>query len=147
MISKIIKLGLCLAISSTIAFATTTDEVKAFVNKGVKFCEDNGVPACLAEFNKPKSEFIKGELYIFAYDFSGVSKAHGANPKLVGKNLFKLKDGSGKMLIQELIKTSKTGEGWVDYKWSHPATKKITDKTSFVKKINDNLFIGTGYYK
>jgi len=147
MISKIVKIGLGLALISTIGFATTTDEVKAFVDKGAKFCEEKGITVCLAEFSKPKGEFIQGELYMFAYDFSGISKAHGANPKLVGKNLYKLKDGSGKMLIQELIKTSKTGEGWVDYKWSHPATKKITDKTSFVKKINDNLFIGTGYYK
>lgn len=147
MISKFIKIGLSIALYSTLGFATTTEEVKTFVDKGAKFCADKGIEVCLSEFSKTKSEFIKGELYMFAYDFSGVNKAHGANPKLVGKNLYNLKDGSGQMLIQELIKTAKTGEGWVDYKWSHPATKKITDKSSFVKKINDDLFIGTGYYK
>jgi hypothetical protein len=148
MISKITKIGLGLALCSTLSFATSTDEVTAFVDKGVKLCQDKGVTVCLAEFNKPEGEFIKGELYMFAYDFSGVNMALGSNSKIVGKNLYNLKDANGKMLIQELISIAKNkGEGWFDYKWSHPITKKITDKTSFIKKINDNLFIGTGYYK
>lgn len=148
MISKFVKIGLCLTLTSTLGFATSTDEVKAFVNKGVQLCETKGVTACLAEFNNPKGDFIKGELYMFAYDFSGINKALGSNPKVVGKNLYNLKDGSGKMLIQELINIAKNkGEGWLDYKWSHPITKKTTDKTSYIKKINDDLFIGTGYYK
>ncbi|WP_428025944.1 cache domain-containing protein [Arcobacter sp.] len=147
MISKIVKIGLGLALCTTLGFATSQEEVKAFVDKGAKLCADKGVEACLAEFNKTEGEFIKGELYMFAYDFKGTNKALGSNPKMVGKNLFNLKGAGGKMLIQELIKTAKSGEGWVDYKWSHPVTKKIADKTSFVKKINDNLFIGTGYYK
>jgi cytochrome c len=147
MISKITKIVLGVVLCSTLSFATSQDEVKAFVNEGVKLCQDKGVDTCLAEFNNPKGSFIKGELYMFAYDFAGTVKAHGANPKLVGKNLLKLKGASGKMLIQELVKTAKTGEGWVDYKWSHPKTKKIADKTSFVKKVNDSLWIGTGYYK
>lgn len=148
MISKITKIGLGLVLCSTLSFATTTDEVKTFVDKGAKLCEEKGVSICLEEFNNEKGEFIKGELYMFAYDFSGVNKALGSNSKMVGKNLYKLKDASGTMLIQELIKIAKDkGEGGFDYKWSHPITKKNTDKTSYVKKINDNLFIGSGYYK
>lgn len=148
MISKITKMGLCLVLGSTLSFATTTDEVKTFVDKGAKLCAEKGVSVCLDEFNNPNGEFIKGELYMFAYDFSGVNKALGSNPKMVGKNLYKLKDASGSMLIQELINIAKVkGEGWFDYKWSHPITKQNTDKTSYVKKINDDLFIGSGFYK
>jgi cytochrome c len=148
MFSKMVKIGLSLALTSTLGFATTTDEVKTFVDKGAKLCAEKGVEVCLSEFNKTEGEFIKGELYMFAYDFSGINKALGSNPKMVGKNLYNLKDGSGKMLIQELINIAKSkGEGWLDYKWSHPITKKTTDKTSYIKKINDDLFIGTGYYK
>ena len=148
MFSKIVKISLSLALCSTLSFATTTEEVKTFVDKGAKLCAEKGVEICLSEFNKTEGEFIKGELYMFAYDFSGINKALGSNPKMVGKNLYNLKDGSGKMLIQELITIAKDkGEGWLDYKWSHPITKKTTDKTSYIKKINDDLFIGTGYYK
>lgn len=148
MISKVTKFGLLLALSSSICFATTSDEVKAFVDKGAKLCADKGVSVCLDTFNDKNGEFIEGELYMFAYDFSGVNKALGSNPKMVGKNLYKLKDANGNMLIQELINIAKDkGEGWFDYKWSHPQTKKIADKTSYVKKINDNLLIGSGFYK
>lgn len=69
MISKITKLGLSLALGSTLCFATTNDEVKEFVDKGAKFCAEKGIELCLAEFNNPSGEFIKGELYMFAYDF------------------------------------------------------------------------------
>lgn len=148
MLTKISKVGISLALSLSVAYGASVAEVKAFVDEGVKLCKEKGNEACLKEFNNPNGSFLRGELYMFAYNYQGVNKALGSNPKLVGKNLYKLKDASGIMLIQELINISKTkGEGWLDYKWSHPKTKKITDKTSFIKKIDGDMFIGTGYYK
>jgi hypothetical protein len=148
MLSKISKIGLSLVLGVSLSYASKSDDVKAFVQKGAELCDTKGTVECLKEFNNPNGAFIKGELYMFAYNFSGVNKALGSNPKMVGKNLYKLKDASGSMLIQELINIAKVKEeGWFDYKWSHPQTKKITAKTSYIKRINDNLFIGTGYYK
>ncbi|PLY09213.1 MAG: hypothetical protein C0626_09425 [Arcobacter sp.] len=147
MISKIAKIGLGLGLCMTLSFATTSDEAKTFVEKGAQLCADKGVDACLKAFNVKEGEFVQGELYIFAYDFKGTVQAFGGKPVMVGKNLINVKGAGGKMVIQELIETAKTGEGWVDYKWSNPTTKKIADKTSYVKKINDNLWIGAGYYK
>lgn len=148
MLSKISKIGIGLALSASIASAATVKEVKAFVDEGVALCKEKGTQVCLKEFNNPKGSFIRGELYMFAYDFNGVNQALGSNPKLVGKNLIKLKDASGLMLIQELVNIAKTkGEGWLDYKWSHPIKKKIADKTSYIKRIDGGMFIGTGYYK
>ena len=40
----------------------------------------------------------------------------------------------------------KDGEGWVDYKWPNPTTKKVEGKSSYVKKVGD-LIIGVGIYK
>ena len=148
MLSTVSKIGVGLVLSMSVAFGASVAEVKAFVEEGVKLCKEKGNDACLKEFNDKNGKFIRGELYMFAYDFNGVNKALGSNPKIVGKNLYKLKDASGTMLIQELINIAKTkGEGWFDYKWSHPKTKKNTDKTSFIKRIDGDLFIGTGYYK
>lgn len=148
MLSKISKVGVSLVLGMSLSHAATVDEVKSFVNEGVELCKQQGTEACLKEFNDPKGKFIRGELYMFAYDFNGVNKALGSNSKIVGKNLYKLKDASGLMLIQELINIAQTkGEGWLDYKWSHPIKKKITPKTSFIKRIDGDMFIGTGYYK
>lgn len=146
--SKLAKLIGVTLLCTTSLFAVSKQEVVEFVSKGETLCKSAGIEACLKAFNNTKGEFIQGELYMFAYDFSGVNKALGSNPKIVGKNLYKLKDATGKELIKELINIAKTeGEGWFDYKWSHPQTKKIADKTSYIKKINDNLFIGSGFYK
>lgn len=148
MLSKISKITVGLLLGLSVASAASVDEVKSFVDEGVKLCEDKGTAACLKEFNNPDGKFIRGELYMFAYDFKGVNQALGSNPKLVGKNLFKLRDAGGLLLIQELINIAQTkGEGWLDYKWSHPIRKKISDKTSYIKRIDGDMFIGTGYYK
>lgn len=148
MLSNVSKISIGLFLTASISFGASVSEVQAFVEEGVKLCKEKGNEVCLKEFNNKNGKFIRGELYMFAYDFNGVNKALGSNPKIVGKNLYKLKDASGTMLIQELINIAKTkGQGWFDYKWSHPQTKKNTDKTSFIKRIDGDLFIGTGYYK
>ena len=148
MSNRILKVAATLALGLSVSYGASVAEVKSFVAQGVQLCKEKGNDACLKEFNNKSGSFIKGELYMFAYDFKGNLKALGSNPQIVGKNLFKLKDASGTMLIQELINIAKNkGEGWFDYKWSHPQTKKITDKTSFIKRIDGDMFIGTGYYK
>ncbi len=93
-----------------------------------------------------KGAFIDRDLYIFAYDFNGVSVAHGANPKLMGKNLIDMQDADGRYLIRGLMDTARKGSGWYYYKWSNPITKKIEDKMAYVLKIDNSLWIGCGVY-
>jgi hypothetical protein len=70
--------------------------------------------------------------------------AHGARPILIGKNLISIKDQDGKYLIQEMIELAKDkGGGWIEYKWPHPTTNKIEDKTSYIEKMGD-YFVGVG---
>ena len=72
-----------------------------------------------------------------------------ANEKLVGKNLYEIKDPSGKLIIQEIIKvvSSAQGSGWMEFDWAHPQTKKVESKISFNRKMkNVDGFIGTGIY-
>jgi signal transduction histidine kinase len=113
------------------------------------YFQEHGKSNGLAEVARAANDegtLVDRDLYIFAYDFDGVVLAHGANPKLVGRNLYNLKDTDGKYLIRELIEAAKAGSGWVDYKWSHPKMKKIMQKTAFVKKVDDGLWIGCGTY-
>jgi signal transduction histidine kinase len=82
-------------------------------------------------------------------DLKGVVLAHGANEKLVGKNLIELKDQNGKLFAREFIEvgTSK-GEGWVDYDWTSPVTKKVEGKSTFVKRIPSfDGFVAVGAYR
>jgi len=146
--SRLVKLGASLLLCATFANAEATqDDAKALVEKGVEFCKKVGVAACVEEFNKPESEFVKGDLYIWANDFEGIITAHPKKP-LKGKNLYRYKDKAGTQLFKDFIdKVKADGSGWVDYVWDHPTKGEQTAKTSYVIGIGENQLIGAGVYK
>ena len=146
--SRLVKLTAALLLSVTFANADSTQaEAKALVEKGVEFCKKVGVEACIEEFNKPESQFVKDDLYIWANDFDGIITAHPKKP-LKGKNLYRYKDKVGNQLFKNCIEKVKAdGSGWVDYIWEHPTNGEQTLKTSFVIGIGKDQLIGAGVYK
>lgn len=100
-------------------------EAEAMVKKAVAFLKANGNDKAYEEITNGK-QFKDRDLYIFAYDFTGKSLAHGANPKLVGKDLSGLKDPDGKLIIPPLVEIAKTkGKGWSEsFKFRNPLTEK-----------------------
>ena len=125
----------------------TADEAKALVEKAKAYCQANGKETCLKEFNNPKGQFYKGELYIFAYDMNGVVIANPANQKLVGVNAMEIPDVDGKMFRKEGIAlANKNGSGWTDYKYKNPQSGKVEQKTSYLVKVGD-IVVGCGIYK
>lgn len=92
--------------------------------------------------------FRDRDLYPFVYNFEGVSVAHGANPKMVGKLWISMKDQDGNFLIKEMVAISRgPGSGWVNYKWPNPITHKIQDKSAYIEKLGDHYFVGVGVYR
>lgn len=130
----------------------TKEEAQALVEKAAEWFKKYGKEKTLAEITRggieKKGEFRDRDLYIFAYDFHGVCLAQGDNPKLVGQNLFDWQDADGRYNIRGHIDVaSKKGSGWSPlYKWTNPVTKKIEAKMTYVKKIDDNIWIGCGVY-
>jgi signal transduction histidine kinase len=63
---------------------------------------------------------------------------------LNGKDATTLKDVEGREFGKEIIELAKTqGSGWVDYRTTNPATKKIGLKTSWVIRSGDYVvFVG-----
>jgi len=147
--SRLAKLGASLLLCATFANASdsTPDQAKELVMQGVEFCKKVGIAACVEEFNKPESQFVKGDLYIWANDFDGIITAHPKKP-LKGKNMYRYKDKAGNQLFKDFIdKVKAEGNGWVDYVWDHPVKGEQTPKTSFVIGIGENQLIGAGAYK
>ena len=125
----------------------TADEAKSLVDKAAAYIKANGKDKAFAEFTNQKGQFVDRDLYIFAVDFKGLTLAHGGSAKLVGRDMFGLKDADDKFFIQNFIDIAKTkGSGWVDYKWANPVTKKIEKKSTYVFKVDD-YFLGCGIYK
>jgi cytochrome c len=125
----------------------TPAQAMALVKKAGEYLKANGKDKAYAEFSNPAGSFKDRDLYIMVYDLNGVNVAHGANPKLIGKELLDLKDADGVPIIREFIKTAKgSGKGWIDYKWPNPVTKAIESKSTYVERFGDVL-IGCGIYK
>ena len=133
----------------SLAQAATADEAKAFGEKAAAYAKANGKEKALAEFNNPKGQFVKGDLYIFANNWEGICLANGGNPKIVGQNHLGLKDANDKYFMKEFIDVAKTkGSGWVNYSWTNPITKKIQPKTTWIQRVEGaDWFVGCGVYK
>jgi len=126
----------------------TTDEAQNLVERGIAYYLHYGEEKAIEAFNDPNGEFVKGELYVFLIKLDGTTLAHGGDAAQIGKNVLDLTDAKGKLFIQEFIRAAKAGGGWVDYQWTNPVSKKIQDKSSYIKPIEGtDLFIGCGIYK
>ncbi len=125
----------------------TAAEAEALVKKAAAFIKANGNDKAYEEFTNGK-QFKDRDLYLFAYDMTGKNLAHGANPKLVGKDLSGLKDPDGKMILPPLVEIAKTkGKGWSEsFKFRNPVTEKMEPKVVYVERVGD-IFLGCGIYK
>jgi signal transduction histidine kinase len=128
--------------------ARTADEAKAFAERAVAHIKDVGRDTAFADFSRPDSGYVDGELYMFCYAADGTNLAHGGNPSFVGKNLLNVKDPDGKLANAEIIRTGlEQGGGWVDFRWPNPVSKKIEAKSAYVIKVDQATVCGSGFYK
>lgn len=123
--------------------AGTPDQAKAMAVRAADLLRTKGPEAAFPEFEKGAA-FHDRDLYVMVYDQAGKCVSHGANAGLIGKSLIDLKDIDGTYLIRNLVAVQDAG--WVDYKWPHPATKKIEPKTTYVVHVGD-YHVGVGAYK
>ncbi|MFZ3113038.1 MAG: cache domain-containing protein, partial [Methanothrix sp.] len=80
-LSVLAAMTLCLASDQT----ASSEEVIALLDEAVAYVNNNGMEKALQEFNNPAGSFVRGDLYIFAYDFNETCLAHPINPELVGQ--------------------------------------------------------------
>jgi signal transduction histidine kinase len=150
LIATIIGVSFLVLMAESISFAAefgTAPEAEALVKKAIQLIKAEGRDKAFAEINNPKGKFIDRDLYIFVYDMNGKCVAHGFNPKMIGKELFEMKDTDGKYFVKERIEIAKTkGHGWQDYKFTNPITKHIEPKSAYVERV-ENLIVGCGVYK
>jgi cytochrome c len=134
--------------------AGTAAQAEELVKKAVEYVKVNGVDKAIQAFNKKDGEFVQGDLYVFMFRVSEkegarvVTLAHPINPGLLGKDLWELKDPTGNQFMAAMAKKAmKENGGWVDYKWTHPETKKIGSKSSYALPAGSDILVGCGIYK
>lgn len=126
----------------------TKDDAVSMVKKGVAYVKSAGKDKAYAEFSdKANAAWRKADLYLVVYGLDGTVHAHGANAKMIGKNLIELKDIDGKLFVKERVDLAKSkGTFWQDYKFTNPETKKIEPKQMYCEKLDDTVVCG-GIYK
>ena len=122
-------------------------EATALVKKGVAFIKTNGKDKGHLEISNKTGQFVDRDLYLVVYGLDGVVRAHGANDKMIGKNLIDLKDIDGKEFVKERVEmASAKATFWQDYKFTNPVSKKIEPKSMYCERLDDTAVCG-GIYK
>jgi cytochrome c len=147
-ISAAVAVALCAAVGAAgAAEVASKDEAVAMVKKGVAFIKANGNDKGYAEITDKKGRFHDRDLYLVVYGLDGVVHAHGANEKMVGRNLIDLRDIDGKPFVRERVELAKTqGTFWQDYKFTNPVSKAVEPKQMYCEKVDETVVCG-GIYK
>jgi cytochrome c len=99
------------------------------------------------EITAKDPKYADRDLYAVVYDMTGKVLAHGANNKMVGKDLIELKDPDGKEFVKERVELAKSkGKFWQEYKFTDPETRKILPKEAYCEKVDD-VIVCAGVYK
>jgi cytochrome c len=126
---------------------SSPDEAQRMVTKAVTYLKTQGKEKALNEFCNTQGKFRRGELYVFVIDMNANILAHGGKRKMIGKGSFDLTDPDGKFFLKDIVSGAKLrANGWVDYKWTNPMTKKVEQKTTYFQKMDD-IILCSGAYK
>lgn len=128
-------------------WASEAQKAVDLVKKAAQFMSAHGKENCMNELKKKNGRFCKGNLFVFAYDTTGIMMAHPRNHKLIGVNLLDVPDMEGKMFRKEMMVIAKNkGSGWVDYKYKNPEKMEIEFIAAYVHQSGD-LVLCCGVHK
>jgi hypothetical protein len=124
------------------AFAGTPEEAKALCQKAAALIVAEGDKA-FAKISDPSGEFLQGDMGVTVTDHHAVVLA-SYHTKLIGMDTWEITDPDGVKFGQEAVKLAETaGSGWIKFKSTNPATKKIAPKTAWVQKAGDFVVLAT----
>jgi signal transduction histidine kinase len=131
-------------LSNGVAFAAgkgTEAEAEAMVAKAIAHIKKVGAEKAYSDFtNAP--EWKDRDLYVFVNELStGKNLAHGANSKLVGKEVLNLRDPDGKFpnkILDDLVKAK--GKGWGEViKFMNPVTQTMSRRKVYAERLGNTL--------
>ncbi|WP_321507989.1 cache domain-containing protein [uncultured Methanoregula sp.] len=121
-------------------------QLREFVTEAKTYAMKNGRQKALENFSNVTGPFIRGDLYVFAYDYNGTVLSWPYRPDQVGLNRFNATDTVGTPHIRAMIDTARNGGGIVDYYSVNPATNTTQLKISYVTDVDGTWLLGSGRY-
>jgi hypothetical protein len=127
--------------------ADAADEMKDFVAGAALYAREHSRTDALAAFNNPDGEFVRDELYIFAYDMNGTVLALPFQQALIGTDRSGVRDSSGVAYIYSMSRVAAEGGGSVYYVYPNPANGYAEElKLGYVMPVDGTWFVGSGIY-
>lgn len=124
----------------------TPKDAEKMLKNAVAYMKEVGKEKAIEEFGNPKGKFIYKDVYLSVYDLKGGVVNHPYTKAMIGKNFIGLKDADGKPFAKEIMDTANSkGSGMIEYKWSHPGTKKIQAKVAYFEKVGDVILSASAY--
>jgi signal transduction histidine kinase len=125
----------------------TKEEAMAMVKKAVAVIREQGPEKAYPMFISKTGGFTDRDLYVVVYGLDGKVLAHGANEKLVGKDMLDAQDVDGKYFVKERVELAHKGVPfWQDYKFVNPTNKKVEPKQMYCEPLNETA-VCAGVYK
>lgn len=120
---------------------------KELVKEAIAYAKEYGADQIFQRINNPIGAFVQGPIYLWAYDFDGVSYAHGRNIARIGRHHMDWQGAQGRYVIKDIIERLQDAEStWIEY-----YEKGDIRKRAYVQRFKDSAtgkeyFIGGGYY-
>ncbi|MDP2697125.1 cache domain-containing protein [Thalassospira sp.] len=123
---------------------------QSLVDKAIAHYDAAGQDKSFADFNDKAGEFVFDEYYVIVADGEkGTFLTHAINPKLINNpQIWDLQDVNSNFIIRDMVEVGKANAagGWSNYTWTHPETKKLAEKKTWVKPHDGKIFM-VGYYE
>ncbi|WP_220680571.1 cache domain-containing protein [Methanofollis formosanus] len=123
------------------------ESLKSFVAEAIAYSVEHGKDAAISEFNDPNGTFVRGNLYIYAFDYNGTTLALPHQPHLIGTDLSGLQDPYGVNYTRIEIFLAQQGGGFVYYHYPDPVDNmSVEPKMSYVRNVDETWWLGAGVY-
>ncbi|WP_440950626.1 cache domain-containing protein [Methanosphaerula subterraneus] len=127
--------------------ASTNETMVAFVDEAKAYAETHGKEAALAEFSNKNGSFVRGDLYIYAYDFNGTTLAHPYSPEKIGVSRVDEPDVYGHPFFRGVMDVARNGSGYVWFYYVNPLhNNAVEKKLGYVTRAGDDWWLGSGVY-
>ncbi|MDE4908673.1 cache domain-containing protein [Methanogenium marinum] len=129
-------------------------DLAEYVQDAAGYVETAGAEAALEEFNAKGGRFKQGDWYVYAYDYSGILRAHPYERDVVGTDRGNWTDARGLSVIRIAQETAANGGGYIAYLYPSPTGGDINESAgeTYVPKIGysypaeSDLWVGSGMY-
>ena len=125
----------------------SADEATTLVERALTLLRQRGLHGAATELHSRELGFVDRDLYVFVIDRQGVYRLHGAKPTMEGKRVHDVPGIDGERFVRDAWAAAEAGSGWIDYDIVNPESGAVQPKTSYIVRLDDQLFVGCGVYR